>query len=170
MRKIEFRVFDFFKKCWVKSWMDPSSQSIAFLSNSSENEERTVEYFNSFNGSEFVFQQYTGIKDMNDKKIFEGDIVWLNYSGRRVDEKDHNQFEVIFHRGAFQLNPIKLSKPQGFGVGGGNFAFSHIVEIIGHDQNDAPIYKYILPPSRSISEFSICVVMGNIFENPELLQ
>lgn len=121
-----------------------------------------------FKREEFICQQYTGVLDVDGNEIYEGDIVWLDTFGCRLDEKDYNRFEIIFDRGAFQLKPIKLAPSTFRGIGGGNYQFSHIVEIVGHDEDDMPIYNYKMPPPSPLSDFNVCRVMGNVLENPEL--
>jgi uncharacterized phage protein (TIGR01671 family) len=46
-----------------------------------------------------VLQQYTGLKDTNGNKIFEGDIVKCSYRTEEV-------FEITFGNGGFRLNGV----------------------------------------------------------------
>lgn len=110
-------------------------------------------------------QQYIGLTDSRGQKIFEGDIVYLNhYDVPEVDKQC--LFEIIFEDGAFQLNPIKLGQAPNGGVSG--FTWMRYIE--GEDSNGNTIYRYELPPPEPICGFRRMVVIGNIFENPELLK
>ncbi len=71
--------------------------------------------------------QYTGIKDKNNKEIYEGDIVHNEHPRPRV---------VTFQQGAFGVD---------------NMGFSEL-----HDEHSVDINEWI--------------VIGNIYENPELLK
>ena len=72
--------------------------------------------------------QYTGLKDKNNKEIYEDDIVlWENSDGEKVKDK------VVFFRGAFRMR---------------NMSFTL------HDYMDSNIFE----------------VIGNIYQNPELLE
>lgn len=91
----------------------------------------------------------TGLTDIYDKPLFQGDHVWLDYNGRSHHEGADNQFEIIWDSSAaaFKLKPIKLLKPSGFGDCGGNMFFSWVIEIDGDD------YKYHLPPPKYLGDF-----------------
>jgi ribosomal protein L27 len=77
-RENKFRVWDSKYNHFIKEWaIDPDR-----LLN---------EQFDTQNGR-FTFQQYTGLKDLNQREIFEGDIMCDN---------EGTKYEVKFQSGAF---------------------------------------------------------------------
>ena len=136
MRQLKFRVFDFFKKCWVKSWVDHCSQSITFLPEESDTDEHTVEFFDAFNGSEFIFQQFIGLKDKNNKEIYEGDILHHVFDGASYPKEARDEILTCV-----------------WGKHSGLYSF----------ENHNAEYYWAEIANR-------CEVIGNIFENPELLE
>jgi len=86
--------------------------------------------------NDYLFQQYTGLKDKNAKEIYEGDIVIYRNKNReiRIGQYFNGEDERI---GCFIQDPIFKH---------GNFG------------------------SGRVSNFEKCEVIGNIFENSELLK
>lgn len=84
-------------------------------------------YFDKYNYRSFYdidLMQYTGLKDMRGKEIYEGDILFESFS--------EEYFKVVFENGSFRAEDDK-------------------------DSLDLEDYAHI------------CEVVGNIYENPELL-
>lgn len=90
--------------------------------------------------------QYTGLTDKNSKKIFEGDIICSKYANAKYSEFIET---VVFHRGKFCVE-YKISE---------------------HGRSYAPLADGI---QRIITDKSVymesCEVIGNIHDNPELLE
>lgn len=104
-----------------------------------------------YNCEDYIWMQCTGLKDNNGKLIYEGDI--LRYPPQNKDEeKNYVACEVFFHNNdccdnhiGFQMNRYRF---QGSLCGIANYGTK---------------YKFI-PKNTERME-----VIGNIYENPELL-
>ena len=85
--------------------------------------------------------QYTGLKDRNEREIYEGDI--LMCIGQRWDNKGHKYYrKVLFENGSFCMNVkyYRINSP----------LCNHIVTIVNKELD--------------------WEVIGNIHDNPELLE
>ena len=92
--------------------------------------------------------QYTGLKDNNGTKIFEGDIVEYN------DGYDYFKGEVTFENGAFGIGCDEI-----IGISNGcSDNFENLWQLFWNQEvTDEPMLYY-------------CSVIGNIHDNPELLE
>lgn len=84
--------------------------------------------------------QYTGLKDMNGKKIFEGDILKHESIFAFLSERKATCYKVIFKNGAFQYAGITQD------------------------------YSFAFDDSEFYLDLTECEIIGNVFDNPELLK
>ena len=90
--------------------------------------------------------QYTGLKDKNGERIFEGDIVKAHY--RNTAKADFVE-QVVFHNGCFTALWI---------MAGGGKMLAPLADGVPHlPQDKSPYMEW-------------CEVIGNIHDNPELLK
>ena len=92
--------------------------------------------------------QYTGLKDKNGKRIFEGDIIRTHYANTRKNDFIE---QVVFHNGRF-CSLYKIPGP------GNGKIWANLPDGVPHlPQDKTPYMEW-------------CEVMGNIHDNPELLE
>lgn len=118
-REIKFRAWDV--KLRKFGWCNPSVERLSLL-NSEGN-------YVLYGGRDFVFTQFTGLKDSRGRDIYEGDIL----------RKLHCKNGVVEFSGASFCN--KVNTPKG--------------------------YRWYLLNSE---DCELSEVIGNIYENPELLE
>lgn len=101
--------------------------------------------FNKLRMSDFELLQYTGLKDKNGREIYEGDILTSEEYPFQDDGQYnyHGLIEWIDEEASFYMTK-RLANPEKRGVSNG-----------------------ISEPIYSIEEFE---VIGNLFDNPELLE
>lgn len=114
--------------------------------------------------SKLVWQQFTGIKDRDNKKIYEGDLltIWL-----ANDPIGSGLVEVKWSdRGEFILVPRTIKE-----VDLAAMYFRGTKCVTGYDGEGDPIWTQTWF-DHPLSKFNGCILQieGNIFENPELLK
>lgn len=92
--------------------------------------------------------QYTGLTDKNGKRIFEGDIIRTHYANTIATDFVE---QVVFHDGRF------TSLYELHGPGNGKM-FANLPDGVPHFPQDKTPYM------------DWCEVIGNIYDNPELLK
>ena len=124
MREIKFRAWDRFKQRWSNYKINDGT--VYFM------DKNTGVWYGSYNKryKDFNLMQYTGLKDMREKEIYEGDIVKL---------RANHGIGVIKYSDEWGAFVVEYVKPRPLGVLGMNY-YKEDIEVI-----------------------------GNIYENPELL-
>lgn len=135
MREIKFRIFDNSeKKFLIKNekvsrgiFKDKVSEIVDFENNSVQ--------INNPEDERYIFLQYTGMKDINDKEIYEGDIVKVPHFSHDERIKINGVVKYVDNRAEFVI-----------------------------DLEDIEETFYCCNQSERFE------VVGNIYENPELLE
>lgn len=123
----------------VNFWIRPNDFTTCFMEWRSGFDGETV--FET-KESDFVYQQYAGLKDKNDKEIYEGDIV------KTVPD--------------YMSSIINISKYSAGEVRWWNEGFAVCQEVVGATRISDYAHCECCPSSLE--------VLGNIFETPELLK
>ncbi len=140
MREIKFRVWDIKNKCWCR----PEIEFIPYQCSDNKDMYLDIKWGEETGPKEqdYVFCQFTGLKDKNGKEIYEGDI--LTSENYPFDEGNY-LIEVSFDTGTF---------------------FGYVVMTKKGSENVAGRAE---GNSINPEEFSNFEIIGNIYENPNLL-
>jgi len=123
MREIKFRCWDRFKQRWSNYKINDGT--VYFM------DKNTGVWYGSYNKryKDFNLMQYTELKDMRGKEIYEGDIL--------SNGNDEKPYKVVFENGSFRAE---------FKGDFEEYSFD-LIDVVAQG----------------------CEVVGNIYENPELI-
>lgn len=142
MREIKFRVFVKDSKFGSKIIAE-NMTVMDFIEDAQESSELPME----LKMNECVWMQYTGLKDKNGKDIYEGDILYVEFEKSRT----LNHFDIYLKK----IYHVAKWYGQGFNIPNIEGEFRQTLCTAIHNKN------------KPTPEWE---VIGNIYENPELLK
>ena len=94
MRELKFRVYDKTEKCYSDKAFSIDQLGICYAQDEDG-------YWEEIDEERYILEQYTGLKDKNNKEIYEGDIVTLNGEWEAIEHDDCSI--VTFENGCFRV-------------------------------------------------------------------
>jgi uncharacterized phage protein (TIGR01671 family) len=107
-----------------------------------------------------VFQQFTGLKDKNEKEIYEGDVAEVNYV-YNTPKKIGETFRGVVKFGVCCLS-YTSEAPQ-------HSSTSFYIETFPSKNKKEPEVG-LIPDHNLCDGYAEVIVIGNVFENPDLLK
>lgn len=148
MREIKFRAWDKGLKRMIYL-SEPTVENDDFSGIVFKLRDYFVSAFSSDRIEDVELMQYTGLKDKNGREIYEGDIVKTSCG---------------------DIGIIKFGIPKDMTINGGEYDVDYIgfyIDIIKGDWGTTDVESRVAP---LVDDYYEIEVIGNIYENPELLE
>jgi uncharacterized phage protein (TIGR01671 family) len=159
MRELKFR-----------AWYKPEKKMIYNIQKEFEERiELGMDCFSDYlNNDDFIVEQYTGLKDKNGRKIYEGDVIECVFNVREAEVSVIGEVCIFEGQGAYGIKNVKYNNQELRRLCDKENEYAgEIFCFAGYDNTDED--QTLIFTDYCFIEDDL-EVLGNIHENPELLE